>query len=68
MTEEELEAIKDMHPTALNIWYDRIYEAPVAQLVESMLAYMPAGALMEHLLEIEKDIAESIAEETGNDV
>ena len=63
MTEEELGAIKEMHPNALNVWTDRKFEVPVAQLVEDLLKYMPAGDLMEQLLEIEKDIAESLAEE-----
>ena len=63
MTDEELGAIKEMHPNALNVWTDRRFEVPVAQLVEDLLRYMPAGDLMEQLLEIEKDIAESLAEE-----
>ena len=67
MTEEELGAIKEMHPNALDVWYDRRFEVPVAQLVEEVLVYMPAGDLMEQLLEIEKDIAESLAEEGGED-
>ena len=65
MTDEELGAIKEMHPSALDVWYDRIFEVPVAQLVEDLLRHMPAGDLMEQLLEIEKDIAESLAEENG---
>ena len=67
MTDEELGAIKEMHPNALNVWTDRRFEVPVAQLVEDLLRYMPAGDLMEQLLEIEKDIAESLAEEGGED-
>ena len=68
MTDEELGAIKEMHPNALNVWTDRRFEdVSVAQLVEDLLFYMPAGDLMEQLLEIEKDIAESLAEEGGED-
>jgi len=67
VTDEELGAIKEMHVNAMNIWNDRMFEAPVAQLVEEVLVYMPAGDLMEQLLEIEKDIAESLAEEGGED-
>mgnify|MGYP003143597344 CR=1 FL=1 len=63
MTEEELGAIKEMHSSAFNVWTDRKFEVPVAQLVEGLLFCMPAGDLMEQLLEIEKDIAESLAEE-----
>ena len=64
MTDEELGAIKEMHPNALNVWTDRrVEDVSVAQLVEDLLFYMPAGVLMEQLLEIEKDIAESLAEE-----
>lgn len=63
MTDEELGAIKEMHSNALNVWTDRKFEVPVAQLVEDLLFHMPAGDLMEQLLEIEKDIAESLAEE-----
>ena len=68
MTEEELGAIKEMHSNAFNVWTDRKFEdVSVAQLVEGLLFYMPAGDLMEQLLEIEKDIAESLAEEGGED-
>ena len=67
MTEEELSAIKEMHSNALNVWTDQRFEVPVAKLIEGLLFYMPAGALMEQLLEIEKDIAESLAEEGGKD-
>ena len=68
VTEEELGAIKEMHSNALNVWTDRRFEErTVAQHVEDLLFYMPAGALMEQLLEIEKDIAESLAEEGGED-
>ena len=66
MTEEELGAIKEMHSNAFNVWTDRKFEdVSVFQLVEGLLFYMPAGDLMEQLLEIEKDIAESLAEEGG---
>jgi hypothetical protein len=68
MTEEELGVIKEMHSNAFNVWTDRKFEdVSVAQLVEGLLFYMPAGDLMEQLLEIEKDIAESLAEEGGED-
>jgi hypothetical protein len=67
MTEEELGAIKEMHSNALNVWTDQRFEVPVAKLIEGLLFYMPAGDLMEQLLEIEKDIAESLAEEGGED-
>jgi len=67
VTDEELGAIKEMHPNALNVWTDRRFEVPVAKLIEGLLFYMPAGDLMEQLLEIEKDIAESLAEEGGED-
>ena len=67
MTDEELGAIKEMHSNALNIWHDQRFEVPVATLIEGLLFHMPAGDLMEQLLEIEKDIAESLAEEGGKD-
>jgi len=68
VTEEELGAIKKMHPNALNVWTDRRFEdVSVAQLIEEVMFYMPAGALMKQLLGIEKDIAESLAEEGGED-
>ena len=67
MTKEELGAIKEMHSNALNVWTDQRFEVPVATLIEGLLFYMPAGDLMEQLLEIEKDIAESLAEEGGED-
>ena len=47
MTDEELGAIKEMHVNAFNVWTDRMFEAPVAQLVEEVLVYMPAGTLMD---------------------
>ena len=67
MTDEELGAIKEMHSNAFNVWNDQRFEVPVAKLIEGLLFYMPAGDLMEQLLEIEKDIAESLAEEGGED-
>ena len=67
MTDEELGAIKEMHPNALNVWTDQRFEVPVATLIEGLLFYIPAGDLMEQLLEIEKDMAESLAEEGGED-
>ena len=67
MTEEELGAIKEMHSNALNIWHDRMFEEPHNAIIEVVLRYMPAGTLLEIIGQIEADIAESLAEEGGED-
>ncbi len=58
MNRDELEAIKEMHPTALNFWYDRMHEMHVAALIESLLFHMPAGTLLESIYNIEKELGE----------
>lgn len=65
MTNEELEAIRDMHPNALNVWNDRMFEMPVIQLVETILAWMPAGDLLAIIYKIEADIKESLDDDNG---
>jgi hypothetical protein len=68
VTEEELGAIKEMHPSAFSIWIDQMFEErTVAQHVEDLLFYMPAGVLMTFIMEIEKQRALSLAEERGEE-
>lgn len=58
MTTEELEAIRDMHPTALSIWRDRMHERSTTCLTEVVLYHMPAGDLLEAVGRIENDMKE----------
>jgi len=59
MTEEELSAIKEMHPTALDIWFDHMHEMPMGQVLETLLFHMPAGVLLTSIYNIEADMKES---------
>ncbi len=58
MNTEELVAVKDMHPTALRVWHDRMHDLNKGQLIETLLVYMEAGQLLEFIQLIEADIAE----------
>ena len=63
---EELAAIQEMHPTALSVWMDRMHDLDKGQLIETLLAHMSAGELLETIGLIEADISESRSEENGS--
>jgi hypothetical protein len=65
MTEDELTAVKDMHPTALSIWYDRMFDMPIVQLIEKLLSYMSAGDLMDCIYDIETDQKKEVEYDNG---
>jgi hypothetical protein len=58
MNAEELVAVKEMHPTALTIWHDRMHDLNKGQLIETLLVHMSAGSLLETIGVIEADMAE----------
>ena len=58
MTEEELQAVKEMHPTGVGIWMDRMHERSTVCLTDVVLYHMPAGDLLEAVGKIETEMKE----------
>ena len=66
MTEEELNAIKDRHSTAVSIWMDRKHEGSTVALTEALLYYIPAEDFLDAVGRIETEQKEEEKYDTGS--
>ena len=65
MTLDEIENLWQTQQSAMNVWHDRMHEMPMHLLIDLVLEYIPHGTAVKILSDIQKDINESIEEETN---
>ena len=65
MTLDEIENLWETRKSAMDVWHDRMHEMPMHLLIDLVLEYIPHGTAVKILSDIQKDINESIEEETN---
>ena len=65
MTLDEIEKLWETRKSAMDVWHDRMHEMPMHLLVDLILEHIPHDKALTILADIQKDINESIEEETN---
>jgi hypothetical protein len=67
MNDKQIKALWETSKDEMNVWHDRLHEAPTAHLIELIMFFIPFSMAQEVITEIREGITISRNEEDDND-